>query len=241
MKKLFKFTGVILFALLICFKGFANDPQKPLRGCKSYDVKIETVTLLDEKDRENLTAGDAVSLKFPMELRHIDECPEETVSTLLNVKEVFEPWMPQFAKTVINEKGLSYYNEEGKLLYSYSAEELSCGKVEKHEAEEDTSPFDINEEYLASLKEEGIETEQTEQGLTLKGKGFELVIDKKNSSTYFTLVEEGRFKSSERINYSIEGKIAIPIKKTNETEDVTLSGFPFTKVVITTYSNYKLI
>jgi hypothetical protein len=242
MKSTKKILLAIPILLTFCFNAFAGDPAKPLRGCKSYDLKIETLTFLDEKDKKNLTAGDVVSLKFPKEIRQVHECPDETVSTLLNVSEVYESWMPQFAKTVINNRGISFFDTEGKLLYDYSNEFLASNDpdAKTREKSEQDNPFEVSEEDIKSFSEDGVEMKDDGKELHLKGSDFEMFINKEKLSTYFILYHEGKVINTEKTYYSNEQGIFIPTKKVLESEGTTLSGFLFTKVVISTYSNYKI-
>ena len=234
MKRIKKLVLALLALISVCEVNAKNPPEK---GCRSYDLKIETVTFIDENVKEELTTADVISMRFPMELRHVEECPESSVSTLLNVRDVYQSWMPQLVNTIMDEKGITFTDAEGKVLYQFPADHFSTEKEVSTEKNEGFLSFQEMEKDVERLKEEGAKVSETETGTKVEGEGYALYTDRKAQSTYFVIFENGKETYTERTVYSLDGQNIQ--SKTEEQFLVTTTGKEFTKVTTRTYSNYK--
>ena len=144
MKKTVKFMlGCLLFGSgsILAFPT-SIDPTKPPKKCETFDLKEETSYFIDS-DRQ-LSLAEEVKYRPTKVLKHVERCADSEITTVLNPKEVWQSWMPQLVKTVIDANGITYLDGEGKILYQYPKEALASDEVDQLQWEDEVA-FELND------------------------------------------------------------------------------------------------
>ena len=237
-----KKTQKLLFSILLMATTISRvlsaipDPGQLPKKCESYDL-TEEVSYLIDPNRE-LKLSEQLKYRPSRIVKHVEKCNDSQITTVLNPSEVWQSWMTQPVKTVLDAMGVSYYDAEGKLLYQYSSAELAPGQ-ELEFSWEDEVVFELNDRIYASAAKNNAQIIQTETGFQMKGDGFLLEVNQRDLLTILTFFENGEYVGSEKVIYRLsEGR---PTKqyKVNRSVEGQTDGTKVEKIVVSTYSNYK--